>query len=247
MDQAPTAAFTPFPRLPVELRLKIWEMGVGSRTVHIEWSRQRRQCVSPDVPDVLHVSREAREEGLKTLQLAFNTGTEAPIYFDFERDAACFQWQSFGRRPGEHVMMLKEDCRRIKYMVMDASVRLSDGLELVNFESLKELQVVGCANQVSDVIGDDPLVECAFRPWVRSILPGKKMYTVPMLRCVDQGVRCRDHWWFEAWNEKCARGAGAAKEVCCWQVMFTVVNDLAHGCLQDREAQGRSVRGHTCN
>ncbi|KAH7336171.1 hypothetical protein BKA65DRAFT_552835 [Rhexocercosporidium sp. MPI-PUGE-AT-0058] len=201
---AASFTFPPFQRLPIELRLKIWTLAVEPRIVHIEWSRPRRQCLSPDVPALLHVSREARAEGLKIYNPAFNTSDSlTPVYINFELDTIFFRWKTFGRRPAKHVLAMIEDCRRIRFLLIDACVRLNTGMELIKFDSLKELQISGCMEEVPDAVGDAVLFQCAFKPWVKSILPRKKAYTVPRLRCLDQGVTCRDHWWFGAWNERC--------------------------------------------
>ncbi|KAG4437727.1 hypothetical protein IFR05_006810 [Cadophora sp. M221] len=242
-----TFTFSPFQRLPIELRLKIWRLAVEPRIVHIEWSRPLRQCLSPDVPSILWVSREARVEGLKTYQPAFNTSdSPSPVYVNFELDTVFFRWKTFGRRPAKHALALKEDCRRIRFLMMDACARLNCGMELIKFDNLKELQISGCMEEVPDAIGDAALFECAFKPWVKSILPGKKSYTVPRLKCLDQGATCRDHWWFGTWNEKCTgKMVGSdARGLDCWQLMFTVINDLAHGCLQERESHGLSTAVH---
>ncbi|PVH84965.1 hypothetical protein DL98DRAFT_511907 [Cadophora sp. DSE1049] len=236
--------FAPFQRLPVELRLKIWSLTVEKRIVHIEWSRPRRQCLSPDIPAILQVSREARAEGLKMYQTAFNTSdSTTPVYINFGLDTIYFRWKTFGRRPAKHALALREDCRRIRFLMIDACVRLNSGMELIKFESLKELQISGCTEEVPDGIGNAALFQCAFKPWVKSILPGKKARKVPRLKCLDQGARCRDHWWFGAWNERCTGriNGSEARESDCWQLMFTVINDLAHGCLQESESHGRSI------
>ncbi|KAH7418066.1 hypothetical protein BKA64DRAFT_187514 [Cadophora sp. MPI-SDFR-AT-0126] len=243
---SPSASFTfaPFQRLPVELRLKIWSLTVEKRIVRIEWSRPRRQCLSPDIPAILQVSREARAEGKKLYQAAFNTSNSAtPVYINFDLDTIYFRWKTFGRRPAKHALALREDCRRIKVMMLDSGVRLNTGMELIKFESLKELQISGCTEEVPDGIGNVSLFQCAFKPWVKSILPGKKACKVPRLNCLNQGAMCRDHWWFGAWNERCmGRITGIdARGSDCWQLMFTVINDLAHGCLQERESHGRSI------
>jgi len=257
MESAPAPAsvlasalltFAPFQKLPVELRLKIWSLTVEKRIVHIEWSRPRRQCLSPDVPAILQVSREARAEGLKVYKAAFNTSkSSTPVYINFDHDTIYFRWKTFGRRPSKHALTLRDDCRRIKFLMIDACVRLNDGLALINFESLKELQISGCTEEVPDSIGNAAVFQRAFKPWVKSILPGKKDCTVPRLKCLDQGETCWDHWWFGAWNERCIGRINGSTSTGSeyWQPMFTVINDLAHGCLQDRESYGRSHGGRT--
>ena len=64
------ATFHPFPRLPYELRMQIWEMTVEPRVVNVELTRQKpiRQAFyltsSTPVPAVLQSCREARNHGL---------------------------------------------------------------------------------------------------------------------------------------------------------------------------------------
>lgn len=231
--------FEPFPRLPVELRLKIFKYAIEPRLVNIEWSRQLRQCVSSDVPTILHVSKEARSEGLKTYQPSFNTAfdSNAPLYFSFEHDTASFRWESFGRKPVRHIKAVEDDCRKLKYMVIDASFRVNQGLELIKFENLKELQISGCKEQLPNGIGHLALFEWAFEPWTGSRSPESKVKSrnVPLLKCLDQGHRCRDHWWFADWNQRCNTRATPLGEVSYWQLTFSVINDMAHGYLQDRE------------
>ncbi|KAK0112926.1 hypothetical protein ONS95_014646 [Cadophora gregata] len=241
--------FSPFHRLPVELRVRIWSFAVEQRVVHVEWSRPRRQCLSPDIPAILQVSRESRAEGLKIYHAVLNTSNSStPVYINFDLDTVSFRWKTFGRRPAKHAVSLGEDCRRIKFLMIDACVRLNDGMELIKFESLEELQIEGCTDEVPDAIGNVALFQCAFKPWVKSILPGTKARKLPRLRCLDQGTRCRDHWWFGAWNESCTRAVfNRSKErgSNCWQLMYTVINDLAHGCLQERESHGQSIEVQT--
>ncbi|KAH7397468.1 hypothetical protein BKA66DRAFT_408755 [Pyrenochaeta sp. MPI-SDFR-AT-0127] len=66
------STFHPFPKLPLELRLAIWEMTVEPREVEVrikaqqEWKPYRPyvHMVSSIVPPALHTCREARNHGL---------------------------------------------------------------------------------------------------------------------------------------------------------------------------------------
>ncbi|KAH6625881.1 hypothetical protein C7974DRAFT_209240 [Boeremia exigua] len=64
------STFHPFPRLPYELRMQIWEMTVEPRTVHAEFTnpiypdRTYYLTSSTPVPAVLQACREARNHGL---------------------------------------------------------------------------------------------------------------------------------------------------------------------------------------
>lgn len=122
-------------------------------------------------------------------------------------------------------------------MVIHSSFRLNQGLELIKFENLRELQISECEEQLPDGIGNMALFEWAFEPWMGNKSPESKVKSknVPLLRCLDQGERCKDHWWFGDWNERCRSRAKPLGEVSYWQLTFAVMNDIAHGCLQDRE------------
>jgi hypothetical protein len=78
-------AFPMFSRLPVELRLHIWELTVeprtvevrvfGSHTIHIDYTKKRepypRLFSSTPAPATLHTCREARDHLQKNYQQAF--------------------------------------------------------------------------------------------------------------------------------------------------------------------------------
>lgn len=236
--EIPAQTFERFPRLPAELRLKIFQYTIEPRVVNIEWSRKLRQCVTSNVPTILHVSRESRREGLKIYQPSFNTTAEsrAPLYFSVELDTASFDWASFGRKPIRHIKQVENGFKNLKYMVIDTSFRLNQGLELIKFENLRELQISGCTEQLPSGIGHLALFEWAFEPVKGNRSPESKVKSrnVPHLICLDQGERCRNHWWFSDWNERCRRKSPLG-EVNYWQLTFAVINDMAYGCLQDRE------------
>jgi hypothetical protein len=234
----PAQTFEQFPRLPVELQLKIFRYTIEPRVVNIEWSRQLRQCITSSVPTILHISSEARREGLKIYQPSFNTtlNSRVPVYFSVELDTASFDWASFGRKPVRHIKQVENDFKNLKYMVINSSFRLNQGLELIKFENLRELQISGCTEQLPNGIGHLALFEWAFEPLKGNRSPESKVKSrnVPYLVCLDQGERCRNHWWFSDWNERC-RMRSPLGEVNYWQLTFAVINDMAYGCLQDRE------------
>lgn len=87
--------FTRFPKLPIELRLKIWEyvsdverdiwigakpISEGYRSVKVmlhplEWGAEEvfKYITSSPPPSILHANQESRSEGLKQYSLAFGT------------------------------------------------------------------------------------------------------------------------------------------------------------------------------
>jgi hypothetical protein len=86
--------FTFFPKLPPELRLKIWDMGLpGPRVITIlpagGWSGPDYRFGKCDQSPVhLQVNVEARLSALKKYHLAFDSLdlSRGPKYFRFERD-----------------------------------------------------------------------------------------------------------------------------------------------------------------
>jgi hypothetical protein len=60
--------FHPFPRLPSELRLKIWKLNMpGPRVVELRYSKKIYHAISPtSTPALLHVCREVRFLYLET-------------------------------------------------------------------------------------------------------------------------------------------------------------------------------------
>jgi hypothetical protein len=87
------STFTPFPKLPIQLRLKIWKYGyfftrnVDIRGKDISGIVFKHACADPDAvahffhsyaspPSLLHVCRESRSEALNHYQLEFGTTFE---------------------------------------------------------------------------------------------------------------------------------------------------------------------------
>jgi hypothetical protein len=71
----PLTRFLLFPRLPTELRLKIWACTITPRTLefHHDPATNRFRTRGHPIPVVLHISRESRAEGLAHYALAFRT------------------------------------------------------------------------------------------------------------------------------------------------------------------------------
>jgi hypothetical protein len=95
--------FTCFPRLPLELRLKVfWRTLPGPRIVRLvfkerDYSYNNRSGVLSDmesyatIPVILHVCKESREEALRQYQLQFAIGSHLPnVYFNFKIDTLYF-------------------------------------------------------------------------------------------------------------------------------------------------------------
>jgi hypothetical protein len=85
----PAETFKLFPKLAIELRLKIWKMALpGPRVVVVQYSETTQLPFSPArIPVILQVNSESRDEALKsyTLALGFD-GAAGRIFFDFSTD-----------------------------------------------------------------------------------------------------------------------------------------------------------------
>ena len=54
-----TAEFSHFPKLPLELRLKIWELAIDQRIVRLQYGTLDEPAPNQDIPAMMSVSREA--------------------------------------------------------------------------------------------------------------------------------------------------------------------------------------------
>jgi hypothetical protein len=92
--------FELFPKLPPELRLRIWGYTILPRVIDLIYDQERDQFLSFNsmVPAILHVCRESRMVGLEveSLKPTFGTDSHSPkIWFDFARDVLFFDdWMS---------------------------------------------------------------------------------------------------------------------------------------------------------
>lgn len=89
--------FNRFPKLPPELRLKIWAYALPDpriMTIESVPPRTKDYLISckDRIPSTLLVNRESREAALKRYSLCFLTFENVygpPVYFDFGRDIVC--------------------------------------------------------------------------------------------------------------------------------------------------------------
>jgi hypothetical protein len=99
------AEFTLFPKLPIELRFKIWEESIPeSRVVEVHVSefkfKSKASCTfasTTPVPIILHVNHESRQLGFKRYTLHFGCdedivfGGLPTIYIDVKNDVVVFR------------------------------------------------------------------------------------------------------------------------------------------------------------
>ena len=98
----PDIHFHPFPRLPTELRLKIWSLALAStrRTVEVTCAKGiqpgntryvKSFASTTQVPTLMRVNREARYEALSIYKPYFKTKHRPTgIYVAFDRDTIVF-------------------------------------------------------------------------------------------------------------------------------------------------------------
>lgn len=77
--------FTPFPKLPLELRLKVWRSTFIPRTVEVELTYtlvgKEVLITLTENPTTLWVNRESRSETLQHYSLLFAKISQSPLYF----------------------------------------------------------------------------------------------------------------------------------------------------------------------
>lgn len=80
--------FKLFPKLPIELRFKIWMLSLQHRTIEMRFANNCRSTqydfVFSKIPAILHVHKESRIEGLRHYKLLFGHKKQCrrPVYFN---------------------------------------------------------------------------------------------------------------------------------------------------------------------
>jgi hypothetical protein len=102
--------FTMFLKLPVELRVKIWNISIAPRVLYEHRNYLNSQFILkgyPQIPSILHVNRESREAGLRLYEATYIYGGDKvseklknyKIYVNFSLDTIlCCQVASFMQR-----------------------------------------------------------------------------------------------------------------------------------------------------
>ena len=85
--------FERFPKLPPELRIKIWKLVPEPRIVMVRFDRdgrKHRHKFAASFPVILHACRESGREGLKMYQRAFDSKRALNgVYFNFKKNTLC--------------------------------------------------------------------------------------------------------------------------------------------------------------
>ncbi|KAF2003788.1 hypothetical protein P154DRAFT_379813, partial [Amniculicola lignicola CBS 123094] len=150
--------FYPFPRLPYELRMQIWEMTVEPRTIHVrakkfEWKVSSatwgQNAPSPDLfsptpaPAVLHVCREARNHGLYQMGFSEILNSDGPgiqyIWVNWEIDMIDIGPTDLGYfkaiANSFQLLMFERDFETEYFFY-------SEGHEVAEFKNLREIHVM---------------------------------------------------------------------------------------------------------
>ncbi|RFU78378.1 hypothetical protein TARUN_3900 [Trichoderma arundinaceum] len=141
------STFHPFPRLPLELRARIWGLTAHPRLVHVRVKKHESRpfgvvCVTSPTPPppVMQVCQESREYG--PYRRAFTIGSEARyLWVNFESDMI-----SLGDINLDDLESHQSDIQRLRFTVgsdesYDAFCYHRSG-ELGNFPVLKEIHVL---------------------------------------------------------------------------------------------------------
>ncbi|KAE9380141.1 hypothetical protein N431DRAFT_432430 [Stipitochalara longipes BDJ] len=213
--------FTLFPKLPQELRLKVWQSTVEPRIVRIKWSQQLSQCTTLDNPIILRISHESREEGLKTYRPAFATisASQPVIYANFSLDTVDFDWETaYGQLSYFTHGELKTALKAVKSLTIH-KLEFEHQLEepwislLAEFSELDTLIVSGCAEDPErPLISKPEVMEEDIKTTIFMAGENENSDSMPMLVCLDRGIECPRHWWFKQCNEWCPRRMGRGLE-----------------------------------
>jgi len=217
---APTT-FHSFPKLPLEIRLQIWDLTMETRFVHIRWYPATRDFRSPTrIPALLHCNHESRVHGLKTYQLSFASSPEfARIYFSFkgvgEGDIASFQWDLLGTMLGRIGRKIgNEELAKIRYIIVPEHALLHHADDMMRewsrFTGLEGISVI-CDDENPESgtqFGMEEMSEFSEE------IEGGGTEVWPEIVCLRDPQEeldgpCSRHWWFEGWNDRAAYGQKA--------------------------------------
>lgn len=142
--------FHPFPRLPLELRLQIWNLALpGPRVVQVIEAKKRHMLTrqasyhwtsnSPS-PILLRVCKESREEALRTYTAAFGRNeNDGRVYVDFDKDTVFF-----GRRDKLKTLISHYGTLEIESIIEE------DFMTIPSFSRIKKLAVT--LNTAADLV-----------------------------------------------------------------------------------------------
>lgn len=199
----PLATFEPFNRLPLEVRRMIWRASLKPRLVSVVWKPHLSKCVTLEIPSILHVSREAREEGLQMYvqtHSAQKSETNSNIFFNYDVDTTLISYTNYGPSFQEGLKHSKtsmfEHHRLVRFVSINwLNINFEPSIAITDtaspFPLLEEFSIAAC-NEAG------PRTEKTIEIVNTSIGGQERM---PKLKCLANGYICNAHWWFKAWNE----------------------------------------------
>lgn len=179
--------FHSFPRLPPELRRKIWRHALPSpRTMSVDFIQRSRHSApefEPNQPPpmLLHVCHESREVALENYELVFRSqnppgassqgASGAPLggfYFDFRGDTLCFTRETM---PLRIVLFLEDmdlaEVRRVRYLAVGTELPKDVMKYITQFHGLEVFSLILSDPRVVAPVGRFGLVEADHRSiWV---------------------------------------------------------------------------------
>lgn len=198
-----TKIFEPFNRLPLEVRCLIWRTSLEPRTVSVVWNSSLLECVTPEIPSILHVSREARDEGLRMYtqnhtQQTLETNNK--IFFNYDVDTTVISCTHYGVSFLDGMRDAKASMSKhhqlVRFVAIDwFNLDFAPGLAITDaasyFPLLEGFSVTDCREDRSR---NEQTIEI-----LNSSNAGQER--MPILRCLRNGYECHAHGWFKAWNE----------------------------------------------
>lgn len=117
--------FEPFLRLPLELRIRIWELATFPRLVYpprtLGWSEYMLEMYLPEnqrhatlPPPIMHACRESRRYA-KYQKASLSPSSPQYIWANFENDVICVAFRDFIDTPG--LEKHRSEVRRLRLMV----------------------------------------------------------------------------------------------------------------------------------
>lgn len=218
---APPTSFTLFPKLPLELRLQIFQISIHQHTrdankfVPVVWHPRRNGFWSTRRPAaLLHACKESRTEALKVYQLRFAVSSEqagAGVYFSYSNDILSLNWQSLGLPFGRLANKISdEECKNIQHLAMAESDILlhadNDMIELSRFTGLISIGVFCDGREFGGEYGFEAMMDLAADVDEGVLDPTSSRTELwPELACLrpdDELPPCSKHWWFDGWNQR---------------------------------------------
>ncbi len=139
VPSAAEATFELFPKIPAELRIKIWKLVPAPRlaVVHFHTDRRKRtHKFAASIPAILHACQQSRHEALNIYHRAFDSKWALNgVYFNFKSDTLGFSCASLKTREFFLRKLKPQDLSRIERIALE----FAEFGSVPRFVGLKEL------------------------------------------------------------------------------------------------------------